>query len=120
MPKPQNFAKMFLNEEAKEAKVAKKRKLATETEESNGESSAVVFDEVLAYKADEGAKFSQKIKFSSGEGIGLKGDKVYIFRVFRKDNKDEISKYQFGFDIAAVNNLMLALEKMQKFYNDNK
>ncbi len=98
----------------------KKRKLATETEKSYGELSGVVFDEVLAFKPDESAKFSQKIKFSSSEGIGLKGDKVYLFRVYKKDDKDEISKYQFGIDISAVNNLKLALDKMQYFYNKNK
>jgi len=120
MPKPKNFAELFLDQEAKETKVIKKRRMATDLNESDDETSGVVFDEVLSYKPDESAKFSKKIKFTDTEACALKGDKIYLFRVFKKDNVDQISKYRFGFDVSAVNNLMLALDKIKNFYKSNK
>jgi len=110
MPKP----KLYIDNEVNVEKV-KKRKVSEE-EEKSYESDGVIFDEILDYEPDQSAKFSKKIKFSSSEAVGLKGDKVYVFRVYKKDDKDEISKYQFGFDISAVNNLKLALDKLKIFY----
>ena len=119
MPKPKSFAQLFLDQEAKEEKVVKKRKMnkVDYKDESKMETSGVVFDEVLAFK-DDGAKFSHKIKFSPEMGLGLKGDKIYIFRVYKKENIEEISKYQFGFNVSTVEYLKCALDKMMLHYKN--
>jgi hypothetical protein len=98
--------------------VIKEKKVKKKTI-TNDEEKGFVFDEVLDFK-DNQEKFIKTMQIGSNEGIGLTNDNITFFRFTKKENKIEISKYQFNMRNTVIPYLLQALLEMQKINNKNK
>jgi hypothetical protein len=72
---------------------------------------SIAFDEVLQYKEDSSAKYNKIIRMSPEFGMGILDNKVEFFRIVKKNEKESISGYKFGFKFSVVPNAIKAMQK---------
>jgi len=107
----------------KEKKMKTKKTTVTPVEDAadtdTAGTSSSIFDEIMVFN-DEQDKFQKTIQISPTEGIGLTSNYISLFRISKKNGKEEISAYQFNIKNSVIPNLLIALRKIIKFNNEKK
>jgi hypothetical protein len=77
--------------------------------------SILSFDDVFAWKDDPTEKFDHMMRISKTDGIGITlGNKTFsFFRIISKNNEETVSNYQFTMKFSTLNNLKLAINKIE-------
>ena len=67
---------------------------------------------------EENEEITNKVKLGFRDGVGLSNNKIVFFKIYKKDDQYQVSKFKYELGKELVPNLLEAAEYFEEILND--